>query len=722
MVQIAAARVKIDRGFPRARRAVPYRPMSTPDTMRPAPREESSTDRGPWGPGNPHPLSVGRTELVWEGKYDEWGNRRTVDAEALAAPIRCVETVDPPAGGDAARNRLFWGDNKLVMASLLPEFRGKVDLIYIDPPFDVGGDFKLEVPVGSGDDAGDARRPCLEMVAYRDMWGRGRDSYAQMLYERLVLMRELLHRDGCIFVHCDWRVNALVRMLLDEVFGAECFRNEIVWRRAPNLGRQAAASQLGRVAESILVYSVRQGAPFRGETPYRSEPVALGRTGRPKGAKWDEEKRLYFTTAPRGDYTDESIARLRTEGRVYDSSSGKVYIKYFLREGPDGQWFKDQPVDTLWDDREVRPLRHCSKEELGIGYATQKPEGLLRRIISWASPEGGLVADFFCGSGTTGAVAEKLGRRWIMSDIGRHAVHTARKRLIEVGRRRTEGGAAAHGFELCDLGVAERERWRREVLGGSQDAYRRVVLAAYGAKPHGARGPFDAMLHGRKSRAWVHVGAVDGVVGAAESEAIARAARSAAVKEVDVLAWEFAVDIHASLAAVAAELGVRIRPIGIPREIMEKNRTGPLAWLEVAELAAEAVVRGDARFDIRLTRFMPGIAEMPAEKLPALRARADASGFDFIDFWAVDFDWRAGEPFHHDWHAYRTGLARTLALESDASHRPASSEPGTACVKVVDVFGRESIAVVELPHGRTAGRRPARKGTTGRRSVLSDGT
>ncbi|QYO63317.1 DNA methyltransferase [Leptolyngbya sp. 7M] len=192
--------------------------------------------------------------------------------------------------------------------------------------------------------------------------------------------------------------------------------------------------------------------------------MELDKAGNPKGAKWDADRKLYFTTAPRGDYTDESIMMLRKVGRVYDSETGKIYIKYFLRKGEDGLWYKDQPVDTLWDDWDVRPLRHCSKDELGIGYATQKPEGLLGRVVSWAAPPGGLVADFFCGSGTTGAVAEKLGRRWIVADLGRFAIHTTRKRLIEVQRSLSAEGKPYRAFDVYNLGRYERQWWQQEAL------------------------------------------------------------------------------------------------------------------------------------------------------------------------------------------------------------------------------------------------------------------
>ncbi len=200
------------------------------------------------GPDNLHPLCGRKTELVWDGKYDEYGLRRPVDVAGSAMPMQKIETVDMPrsealAGGQTTlgelkttrqydfRNMLIWGDNKLVMASLLKDFRGKIDLIYIDPPFDVGADFTMQVPLGDFDDVAEKDQSLLEMVAYRDMWGNGTDSYLNMIYERLVLMHDLLAESGHILVHCDQRVNVYIRLLLHEVFGEEHFLNEIVWQR-----------------------------------------------------------------------------------------------------------------------------------------------------------------------------------------------------------------------------------------------------------------------------------------------------------------------------------------------------------------------------------------------------------------------------------------------------------------------------------------------------------
>lgn len=670
----------------------------------------------------PHPLSQVRHEFIWEGKYDEQGHRRTPDVPALS--LRIVEewegqTVNGGAprgsrhtanGGGAAwqsgqaaaprrgnggqgggrqgaadgnqspdqqiarsPNLLLRGDNRILIASLLPRFRAAIDLIYIDPPYDCGLDYRVEVPVGNG---------TASVHAYRDAWGEGPGSYAHMMAERLTLMRELLCPEGCIFVHCDWRASGVMRLLLDDIFGRACFRNEIVWRRAPNLGRQAASSQLGRVVDSIFVYSAREGTPFRGQTPMRAAPVELDGSGKPRGSKWDETAQCYFTTAPRGDYTDRSIERLRAENRVWESPSGRIYIKYFLRRGDDGHWYKDQPVDTLWDDADVRPLRHCSKDELGIGYATQKPEGLLRRIISWACPPGGTVADFFCGSGTTGVVAQQLGRRWIMADQGRQAIHTTRKRLI--------GSPAGEcSFSLLDPAPSDRRYWFDHAFGSDAAAYRRFVLSGFAGASLDASA--DAIIHARHNDAAVHVAGVDHTVDAAFAEALARAARLEGASRVLCLAFEYTMDIRRDLDGIAATTGVRVLPVVIPLEIMESNRRKLPGWLEVARLEAEVVTLSPTHASVRLTRY----ETVPAkQECPPHRAQRHP-GLDLIDAWSIDPGWQSDRPLRPVWHAQRGSLRRTLALESDPISLDRAAGP--ILVRVIDVFGHETRTLLTLP-------------------------
>ncbi len=229
-----------------------------------------------WGPDNPHPLSRMKTELVWEGKYDEYGNRRPVCLPASPLPLQRIETIDQPrdarkaqarqlglpfseeefhqqAHRDDFRNMLIWGDNKLVMAALLEQFRGQIDLIYIDPPFDVGADFTMQVQIGEEGDAVQKEQSILEAVAYRDTWGRGTDSYLHMMYERLTLMRELLSERGSIYVHCDWRVTSTTfAASLDDVFGVDNFSKRD--RMVPIVDMAAASRDSVDLSETRNAY------------------------------------------------------------------------------------------------------------------------------------------------------------------------------------------------------------------------------------------------------------------------------------------------------------------------------------------------------------------------------------------------------------------------------------------------------------------------------------
>lgn len=398
------------------------------------------------------------TELVWQGKYRD-GRRVEPSREPSALVVR--ERHGAP---DGEPNLLLAGDRCAAMASLLPTHAGRVHAVYIDPPFDTGGSFHATRRLDDG--------ATLRRAAYRDAWGAGLDAYLAFMSDTLSLIRDLLADDGALFVHCDWRANGYLRVLLDERFGADCFRNEIAWRRAPNLGRQAASRQLGRTLDTIFVYTRQPGTLLRGEAPRRSDAVAADAKGKLPGAKWDEARGAWFTTAPRGDYTDASIARLREEGRVHDSPSGRVSIKYFLRQGGDGRWYKDQPIDTLWDDFEVRPLRHCPKRE-DMGYDTQKPEGLLARLLRWATRPGDRVLDCFSGSGTTAAVAERLGRRWVAVDVGEAAVATTRRRLV--------GLPATAPWALADVGSRRAERRQVEASLRVDEGSATVELTRFAA-------------------------------------------------------------------------------------------------------------------------------------------------------------------------------------------------------------------------------------------------
>jgi DNA modification methylase len=301
-----------------------------------------------------------------------------------------------------------------------------VDLVYVDPPYASERDYVAEARL-DGPIAPHGR--VVRTRAYDDKLDLG--SYLDMLAPRLDALASLLADTGTMWVHLDWRAAYLVRAILDEILGRDAFLNEIVWRRAPNLGRQAASAQFGRTLDTLLVYG-KSRATLR--PPTRLEPIE------PNAIRYDDAGRP-FTSAPRGDYTDASIAKLEAEGRVHRTSTGRVYIKYFLVKNAEGVLCRERRVDALWTD--VPPLRHAKTTER-TGYPTQKPVALLERIIACATPADGLVVDGFAGSGTTGVAAHNLGRRAILADTGAVAVATARARLLRAGASlRVERAAGA---------------------------------------------------------------------------------------------------------------------------------------------------------------------------------------------------------------------------------------------------------------------------------------
>lgn len=676
--------------------------------------------QGPgYGPDNPHPLSTRKTELVWEGKYDEYGNRREVDIAGCAMPMQKIETIDEPASRlsqtglfdakkahkDDFRNMLIWGDNKLVMASLLKDFKGKIDLVCIDPPFDVGADFTMNVPVGDSKETIGKDQSTLEMVAYRDMWGRGTDSYFHMMSERFTLMKELLSENGSIYVHCDWRVNSYLRVILDEVFGSGNFRNEIVWQKIRSSKGQSKS--FGNVLDTIFFYSRNETSMFN------KQYVPLAEERLEKHYKYYDEvlEKHYqlcdFTQKGQGPsrvfgdkgeiapppgkhwiWSQEKIDEGIKKGLIVFTTGKMPRLKRFLDDS------KGNPMEDLWND--IPPINSMSDER--VDYTTQKPEALLERMILSSTNEGDLVADFFNGSGTTGAVAERLGRRWIMSDLGRFAIHTTRKRMIELQRKLYEEDKPYRAFDVYNLGRYERQWWQKERLKGADEEHRKVVLEFYRAEV--IQSPPSPLIHGRKGSALCHVDSIDGLFTRDELKAVSKAAKEAGAKELHCLAWEFEMDLRLLCHEIEHADDIKIKLIPIPREIMEKNRTSPPPFLEVAVLEAEVVyktVDGKKSVDIKLNKFVPSLAEVPSKELEALKDRAIKSGFDFIDFWAVDFDYQDGQPFEHHWQAYRTRKDRSLPTVSNHEYNKYPKKGKyTACVKVVDIFGCDTSITVDV--------------------------
>ena len=369
------------------------------------------------------------TELVWDGKYKDGKKQGPV---RIALPFQTIETVNESAqarqrslelfsGGSEPewRNRLIWGDKKYVLPSLLPEFSGKVNLVYIDPPFDTGADFSYAATIPDNRETEEdetaffIKAPSiLEQKAYRDTWGRGLDSYLQWFYETVSFLRELLAEDGSIYVHLDWHVGHYAKVVLDELMGAENFQNNIVWKRGPG---KSHPKSFGHNADFILFYTRSDSYTWSKQFQELSQGYL---------SSFKEDERGKYVTTPlhsgkpaknvptwrgvrpphgRGwAYKIETLEKFENEGQVEWSSEGIPRLKRYLEE------IQGAVVQEIWSD--IKPVLAKSSDYL---YATQKPEALLERIICASSKEGDLVLDCFVGSGTSVAVAEKLSRRWI---------------------------------------------------------------------------------------------------------------------------------------------------------------------------------------------------------------------------------------------------------------------------------------------------------------------
>jgi len=695
-------------------------------------------------------IEITRTELVWPGKYDDEGN--LMPPRRVNLPFQVIERVNETratreqrqeelaghvgtlfdywqaeeeqmAGeGDGWRNKLIWGDNLYVIGSLLEHFAGKIDLIYIDPPFATGADFSFRAEVG--DEFVDKDQSLLEEKAYRDTWGEGISSYARMIYDRLRLMSELLSPSGSIYIHVGWDISQYVKVVADEIFGTNTFINEIIWKRqSAHSDVSQGATHFGRVHDVILFYARgtnlswnQQYEPYDEEyieTHYRHMEPETGKrfthsdmTAAKPGGDTEYEwriKREIGQSIWQADLTDEyrnpvegfeykgirpyrgrywgyskaNMIDLEKQGRIYYTRTGTPRLKNYLRDMP------GRPAQDIWDK--------MSTQTIGAertGYATQKPELLLERIILTSSSDGDIVADFFCGSGTTLAVAEKLGRRWIGCDMSRYAIHVTRKRLMDI--------PDCHPFEILNLGQYERQVWQGITFGGQKRPqqmlifdYLKFILKLYGAEPLAG----VEHLHGKKGNAVVHVGAVDAPVTIDEVLNCLEECQAAKQKELHVLGWEWEMGLNGLMTEEAKARGIKLLMLHIPREVMEPQAVekGDIRFFELAYLEAEIrPSRKKRSYTVTLTDFViPNTELIPEEVRQKVRKWSD-----YVDYWAVDWNFQ-NDTFVNQWTSYRTRRDRSLQLKTDPH---TYDQPGTynILVKVIDIFGIDTSQVFQV--------------------------
>jgi len=672
-------------------------------------------------PANGRARKKTRAELVWEGKHDAAGRR--VAPLRVALPFQTVETVNESAQDrqrsllfapgfqeENWRNRLIWGDKKYVLPSLLPEFAGRVNLIYIDPPFDTGADFSFTAIVPDDPDPTEddsfsfTKEPSIiERKAYRDTWGRGLDSYLHWFYDTAQILHELLHENGTIYVHLDWRVIHYAKVIMDEVFGVECFQSQIVWRRTNARGTKELWP---RIHDVIVMYSKGDAATFN-PTIVKADVTKLPHTlvtGK-DGLKYQTFELTGPGITKEGDsgkpwrgFDPTKMGRHWANSlKVMDGWDAAGEIHWPANKGfprrratePFDEEDRKVVVGDVWAD--IDRINQAAGERLN--YPTQKPEALLERVLKASSNEGDVVLDCFVGSGTTSAVAEKLGRRWIACDLGRFAIHTTRKRLLSI--------SGVRPFIVQNLGKYERQAWAgaefgktdREQAAARQRAYIDFILKLHRATPINGY----TWLHGLKAGRMVHVGAVDAPISLGDVTAIAAEFKRAIgtgedapkTNGVDVLGWDFAFEINEVAIQQAAAANVRMRFLRIPHDAMDKRAVdqGDVRFFELAALSVNAKTSKRSA-TLKLTDFV-----IPPDDVPEDARKAVKHWSQWIDYWAVDWD-NKGDTFHNEWQTYRTRKDKNLQLET--SHTYNEKGEYAVVVKVIDILGNDTTKTVKI--------------------------
>ena len=689
-------------------------------------------------------------ELLWNGKTNEVTN--------VVLPFQVIEQIDEPRS-DAKfgnqnslfdttgrqitgwTNKLIWGDNKLILSSLKNgplrkeiEAQGGLKLIYIDPPFDVGADFSLDIEIGEGDEVESfTKKPSvIEEIAYRDTWGKGVDSFMAMIYERLKLMHGLLAEDGSIFIHCDGRVNSYMRLVLDEIFGKDNFLNEIIWCYR-DLGGGRNNDFYKRKHDTIFWYSK--------SSQHQTNEIARGQLS-------EETIKVYGRHFIDGKLTYQRLKE------VYPKTFETRVLQGRVPKNLDAVWLDSssgKQLEDWWID--INPLR-IRKREADLkeehSYPTQKPEELVKRIIETVSKPNDLVADFFCGSGTTLAVAEKLGRKWIGADLGKFGIHTTRKRMIGVQRELKKENKNFRAFEILNVGRYERENFlatnndlraeeKSKQAERKEKEFVKLILSAYKAEP------VESFVNviGKKRDRLVAVGPINTPVSSKLVQDIVKECKEKGITKIDVLGFDYEMGLDFSQYK---DQGVDIAFRIIPREVFDRKAVekGQVKFYDVAFIEAKPIIKGrgnDKEISIELTDFSvfynqddsgeiaealrPGGSKVVVEDGQVVKISKDKKTeeiskeiltkkwSDWIDYWAVDFDfasrkeiikimedgkekevWTGDYIFDNEWQSFRTKKNRNLDLVT--SPKVATKGKHKIAVKIVDIFGNDTTKIIEV--------------------------
>ena len=592
------------------------------------------------------------------------------------------------AGGNGEwMNRLIYGDNLLAMQALLagdaqtglPSLRGKVDLIYIDPPFDSKADYRTKISLPDTDVQ--QKPTVIEQFAYADTWEEGTISYLKMLYPRLLLLKELLSEKGSIYVHVDWHAGDYVKIIMDDIFGKNNLKNEIIWAyRIQGVGKKLWA----RKHDNIFFYSKSDNYIFHPE----KEDVIY-------------EKPFIDTVKVEPDL---STLSQRQREEIIDSIRKNIPLKDKYKSLLFNKYYANVFVRDVWDCDVTKPIISGSSEYLD--YKTQKPEALLERIIKASSNESDLVCDFFGGSGTTAAVAERLGRRWITCDIGKPASLVMRKRFID---------QEVKPFLYQSIGDYQKEAFRNNKRYKHVGDLSQVVLGLYGALPFTPEQTNDRNFgYIKGTRTLVMVDSPNRLTTAATIRKAVEAKASLLGgdwEKVVVLGWNFAFDIsqaiqkyensNVEVLVIPPDLLDKLAKKGFKKLIDDKSvRFSSLQYLVAKPLVVKQ--NGDQdEIDVELENYVllsPDNIPLDDKDKEKLQQVLERDPLSLIEYWSIDPDYD-GVTFRSTWQDYRENMEN----DNDPLHcvyktrlRVPHKEQRKVCIKAVDVFGFESQVIKEV--------------------------
>lgn len=651
-------------------------------------------------------------------------SRITLQTNELVLPSKDTSGLfkgkAPSIDNDNWLNRLIYGDNLLAMQALLsgdeksglPSMRGKIDLIYIDPPFDSKADYRTKVTLPNGDL--EQKPTVIEQFAYSDTWKDGTASYLKMIYPRLVLMRELLSEQGSIYVHIDWHVGHYVKVMMDEIFGKENFQADIVFKRT---GGHHLARGLDVMTDSIYYYTKTTSYIYNQQYQELSDeelnekfPYLEKETGRRYNHQKLEKSSNFYS---KGEIRIINGKRVKTDlGWIWtqDTFDKRIkenpYLIYWTEnDKPRYKLYSDEydgrKIGNLWDD--IKLISSNSYE--AIGYATQKPEDLLKRIISQSSNENSIVADFFAGSGTTGAVAEKLGRKWIMSDIGKPACMIMRKRLIDQN---------SQPFFYHSIGDYQKEQFSKSEFK-TIGSLAQVVLQLYGAMPFPSNDAPPNVGYIKNSKTLVVVDSPNKLTGfnTLKKAQQWRSQFMGGWHKVIVLGWNFETNIGQIISSLNDE---NLEVLVIPADLLDRLKTkssyqqliksgkirfSSLQYLTIKPIKIDKSKGETETLTIELDNYVllsPDALPLSDEDKEKLQKIVTDDPLALIEYWSVDPDYD-GEVFRSRWQDYRGNTENDndpLRVIRQAIIEVPKKEKRKVCVKAVDVFGFESAVVEEV--------------------------